>query len=558
MDRTPARPALIKVMSRKLLHLLLLSLATSAGALRAQVVVLTPSTTTLSPGGGTLTFTTSVTYTTVPAVLAFSTTLPAGWTYLSTSGPSSLNAPPANTSGTLNWFYTPPTPASPASFTFTASYPAGLTGLQPLTTATVTRETVESNTSITTPGPTVTIQGAPNSFTWGGGTGDWTVSTNWTPNGVPNNSGLATYSAQISAGTATIPAGTSIGLNTLFLLGGTVNNLGTLTLKDSASSWTDGLITGAGQLINASGSTLTASGTASHDFNAQTITNQAQLVWSGSGNLRSGAGGAIVNAAGATFLDNSTPSIAGSPARMTSSGFTGNFSFANAGTYQKTGTGETKIEIPFTNTGSINVSAGNLRFDSTFAMNAGVLSVATGATTQIDLGLVINPGAKLIGGGAVLANVTVGGASGSASVISPGNTLGLLTVQGNLTLLSTSVLLIDLAGTNRGTNSDFLSVTGAATLGGNLNLFLGQGVPVLTAGATQFTVLTAASLAGAFANAPTGTRLTTVGNDGSFLVNYVGNSVVLSNFVPIPEPSSYALLAAGLAVVALAARRRRR
>jgi len=35
------------------------------------------------------------------------------------------------------------------------------------------------------------------------------------------------------------------------------------------------------------------------------------------------------------------------------------------------------------------------------------------------------------------------------------------------------------------------------------------------------------------------------------------NSVVLTNFVPIPEPSTYALLGLGLIVVVVASRRRR-
>jgi hypothetical protein len=541
-------------MLRQPIFALLLALAALAGGLRAQTIVLTSNTPVLNPAGGTLTFTTTVSYATPPAVLAFSTTLPSGWTYLSTNGPSSLNAPPANTSGTLNWFYTPPTPASPTSFTFNVSYPRTVTGLQPLTTTSATRETVNSNNTTTTTGPTVNVVAPTGLFTWVGdtnGTGDWNTAANWNPNGVPNATGNAIIAAQLSSGTATISSGASITLQSLLLLGGTLNNLGTVTLKDATSSWNGGVITGAGQLINSSGAQLMASGNASHDFNGQTLTNQGDFVWTGSGNLRSGSGGTITNASGAKFID---ASVSGSttPMRMTASGFTGNFTFANAGTYQKTGTGETKIEIPFTNTGTVLVSAGNLHFDTTFTMSGGVVNVAPGATAQLDLGLTVSSG-KLIGGGTVQANVT------NSGLISAGDTIGTLTIQGNLTLLGTSVLLVDLAGTGKGTTYDFFSVNGTATLGGNLKLSLSQSFPLYSIPAgTQFTVLTATSLTGTFANAPNGSVLRATGGNGDFLVSYTGNSVVLSNFVPIPEPSTYALLAGGLGALALVAHRRRK
>ncbi|MBI5766900.1 MAG: PEP-CTERM sorting domain-containing protein [Verrucomicrobia bacterium] len=549
------------VMWRQPIFVLLGALCALAGGLHAQTVVLTPNTPVLNPAGGTLTFTATLSYATPPAVLAFTTTLPSGWTYLSTSGPSSLNAPPANTSGTLNWFYTPPTPGSPASFTFDVSYPGSLTGLQPLSTTSVTRETVNSNTATTTAGPTVSVVAPTGLFTWvgdGSGNGDWNTAANWTPNGVPNATGAAIIAAQINSGTATISSGISVTLQSLVLAGGTLNNLGTVTLKDASSAWTGGVITGAGQLINSSGAQFAASGTASHDFNGQTLANQGSFVWTGAGNLRSGGGGAILNASGAKFIDASSTGTT-TATRMTASGFTGNFTFTNAGVYQKTGAGETKVEIPFTNTGTVIVSAGNLHFDTTFALNGGVINVATGATTQLDLGLTVNPGATLIGGGTVQGNVTVGAATGSQALVSPGDTIGTLTIQGNLTLLATSTLLIDLAGTGQGSTFDHLSVSGTATVGGNLNLSLAQSFPLynLPAG-TQFTVLTAGTLTGAFSNAANGTRLTTTAGDGSFLVNYAGNSVVLSNFVPIPEPSTYALLACGLGALALVAHRRKR
>jgi hypothetical protein len=71
---------------------------------------------------------------------------------------------------------------------------------------------------------------------------------------------------------------------------------------------------------------------------------------------------------------------------------------------------------------------------------------------------------------------------------------------------------------------------------------------------------------GAFTNVAAGQRISTTDNFGSFQVNYGTNStfgsgnVVLSNFVPVPEPSTWQLLGGG-ALLALLARwlvRRRR
>jgi hypothetical protein len=235
---------------------------------------------------------------------------------------------------------------------------------------------------------------------------------------------------------------------------------------------------------------------------------------------------------------------------MTTSGFAGNFSFSNAGTYVKSGAGETSVEIPFTNSGSILVNAGNLHFNTTFTINGGVINVASGATTQLDAGLTLSSG-KLIGNGTVVANVT------SSSLISPGDSVGKLTITGNLTLLGTSQLLIDLGGTTQGTTYDFLSVSGTTTLGGLLSLNFTNNFRSSVSPTDTFTVLTATSLTGSFSNVASGSRLQTNFGQGSFLVTYSGNSIVLSNFDPVPEPSTWALLVMGTGALVLIARRRR-
>ena len=97
-----------------------------------------------------------------------------------------------------------------------------------------------------------------------------------------------------------------------------------------------------------------------------------------------------------------------------------------------------------------------------------------------------------------------------------------------------------------------------ATLGGMLSLAFLNGFQSTVQPADTFTVLNAASLSGAFANAASGARLTTTDGLGSFLVNYSGLAVTLSSFQPVPEPSTWTLLGlGGLALLALRARHRR-
>ncbi len=559
-------------MSRSSPFALLVALAVFAVKAAAQVIVLTPSTTTINPAGGSLTFTATITYTNTPSVLAFSATLPSGWTYLSGLNEPTLVRPVAGSTGTLGWAYNN-APSSPASFTFTASYPANLTGLQPLTTTAVTRDTVESP-PVTTTGPAVTLSAPPSAFTWAGDSathdGNWTDATKWTANnGIPNNSGLATYSAQISVGTASIPVGTTILLNDLFLLGGNVNGGGGLNLLGANSSWTGGAVSGLDQLTISPGATLTASTYAAHDFDQTTILNQGTFSWQQGGALRSGNGGAFINAAGATFIDASSGTVQD---YLITNGFGGSFSFSNLGTYVKSTVGSTtRIEVPFSNNGTLRLDGGVLRFTGTYSQSSGNLRLASGTTAIFDNGVTFSSG-SVIGSGTLAGNVTSGSGNNAAlpapgvgavnvaktSVISPGDTLGGLNVQGNLTLLDTSKLLFDLGGTNQGVDYDFLSVSGTATLGGLLSVNLVNNFRTSASPATTFTVLTAGTLTGTFTNAVNGARFWATDEQSSFIVNYTPTGVTLANFqvIPIPEPSTWALLIAGLGVIALSAWRR--
>ncbi|MEY2878807.1 MAG: hypothetical protein RLZZ15_1187, partial [Verrucomicrobiota bacterium] len=329
----------------------------------------------------------------------------------------------------------------------------------------------------------------------------------------------------------------------LTLTSGTIVTPLTLT---GASLWQSGNFNAPGTTLFDVNAVVTISTTSTHDFNQRALVNAGVVHWTG-GQLRTGNGGSITNQAGAVLHDTASSII--------TNAFGGAALFTNHGLYEKSGSGITRIEIPFINAGTVAVSAGTLRFTSTFTQNGGTLALVSGGALQFDNGFNLAAG-TLRGNGTINGNVVAGG------IVSPGQSPGALTIAGNLTLQTTSQLIIELAGPAQGTDYDFLNVTGTATLGGTLALTFLNGYQTTVTGADTFTIISATNRTGAFSNALpdifTPTRLFTTDNLGSFQVNYTGTSVTLSNFVPVPEPETWALLLGGLGVIALAAHRRRR
>ena len=306
----------------------------------------------------------------------------------------------------------------------------------------------------------------------------------------------------------------------------------------------------AGTVLN-----LTAGHDSYRDFSGRGIVNQGVVNWQ-SAYLRGGNGSSFTNAAGATFNDqNASGYTIHNP-------FGGTFAFTNAGTYVKSTSGTTQVQVPFTNTGTLLAQAGTLAFTTTFT-NTGGSILAAGGNFSFSGGIDVGTG-TLGGTGTITGNVT------AAGNVSPGSSPGQLTIAGNLTLASTSRLLIELGGTNKGVNYDFLNVTGTAQLGGELRLSFVNGFQNAVPVGAEFVVVTAASLANpttfSFSNVAPGQRLLTTDGFGSFQVDYgstsafpaLTNSVVLSNFVAVPEPSTYGMLSLGAVAVFASWRRRRR
>jgi autotransporter-associated beta strand protein len=180
--------------------------------------------------------------------------------------------------------------------------------------------------------------------------------------------------------------------------------------------------------------------------------------------------------------------------------------------------------------------------------------VKKGTGTWLLEGLNTTTGTTTVEAGMLGGNGGVGGALtvNSGATFAPGGTgasaIGDFSVGGSFTLSTGAILAMQLGGTATG-SYDFLSVTGAATLSGVLNL---SAVSFSPAMGNQFTLLTAA---GGISDA----GLTISGLTG-FTKSIVGNSLVLtktaalSALTSVPEPS--ALILMSLAVVVLGSRRK--
>ena len=184
-------------------------------------------------------------------------------------------------------------------------------------------------------------------------------------------------------------------------------------------------------------------------------------------------------------------------------------------------------------------------------LNNGVITSldANGKLEELDI-----QGGELIGKGKINGKVF------SKGKMSPGGPAGLMTIEGDLNLLPDAELAFDIGGRSPGDYYDVINLVrnldfigedvGYGVLGGKLELAFSNGFQSQVNSDDVFTILTSPfQLHGAFDNVVSGGRLSTADGYGSFLVDYSGDSVVLSNFALVPEPAAWLLASLAVACV---------
>jgi uncharacterized protein with beta-barrel porin domain len=340
--------------------------------------------------------------------------------------------------------------------------------------------------------------------------------------------------------------------------GSTLANTGTLINSGTLDNLFNGILTNSGTLIN-SGTLEMASGSA-YDFTGGTLTNTGTFILrrnfdfdgttGGTVNLDAGGilqnyavltntaghtqtnNGALVNNAGATLINTGTLINSGTLEMASGSAydFTG-------GTLTNTGTFILRRNFDFDGTtgGTVNLDAGGILQNYAVLTNTaghvqtnnGALVNNAGATLTNDGVLINNFGATLTnaaggtlnnnglftnngtltnngsftgdltnnstlsGNGTITGNVT------NSGILAPGNSIGTTTIVGNYTHAAGATYTVE---ANAAGQSDKLIVTGTATLNGGTVEVLAENGIYKVATNYSYTILTAGSVVGTFAN----------------------------------------------------------
>ena len=296
------------------------------------------------------------------------------------------------------------------------------------------------------------------------------------------------------------------------------NQSAPLTIDASAG------FTNNGTLQTSAGSTMDITGPFSN-FAGTTLTGGKYVV---AGTLQFAGANIVTNAAALTLTGGSASIIdqnnSNGLANFTTNAAAGKFTLSGnqnlttlAGTFANAGTVTVSTGSTFTvgNNGNTSLATNYTQTGGLTTVNGTLTSSASTASTPT----VTLQGGSLLGDGTVIDPVK------SSAIVEPGDSstaTGKLAITGSYTQASSGSLDISIGGTTAGTKFDQLNVSGAATLGGTLNLKSLNGF-VPTVGST-FDILNAGSRTGTFTTI-TGTA---INSSEHYAVSYTGTEVVLT------------------------------
>ncbi|GET24068.1 S-layer family protein [Prolixibacter sp. NT017] len=356
-------------------------------------------------------------------------------------------------------------------------------------------------------------------------------------------SGTNTYSGTttVDAGTLSVSSDSNLGNGALTLSSGTnlaltgattVDNAvvlsGNATVNTSANATLSGVISGTGNLTKTGTGTLTLSG--SNTYSGTTSTSAGILQVASDSNLGTGAvnlAGSTLAVSGATTIDNAV-NLSGSSTVRASADATLSGVVSGSGSLTKQGSASLTLSNTDTYTGSTTISAGTLMVTGALS---GTASLTVGNT------------ATLAGDGSVFGSGTPTLTVQSGGTLAPGNSVGTLTVNGNLNVSSGGMLVIDINGNTAGTGYDQVAVSGTvdvtgATISVAHNYSAGKSV--------SYTIINndgSDAITGTFANLAEGATLTSGGNGTVLKASYVGGD---GNDLTLTTPANVAPVVSNL------------
>jgi autotransporter-associated beta strand protein len=251
----------------------------------------------------------------------------------------------------------------------------------------------------------------------------------------------------------------------------------------------------------------------------------------------------------------------------------------------KTGPGVEYLSGNSTYGGGTTVVAGHLIAGSSAALGTGAVTVDSGAGLGVDTGVTLTDPINNLAGSGLGGMGTFSPPSGvtfaGGSKVSPGSDgtiapyIGTLSFGTPVTFGTGGIYVFDIANASgaAGVGYDTLNLTSSLTISATSGTPFNIAVESIDPGTSEtgpasfnssqsytWTLLTAAPILGTFNSADFSVDLTNFQNStggGSFAVGETGDTLTL-NFTPVPEPSTWMLMAAGLAALCIRYRRPRR